>query len=330
MRKKKLPAVTILPGDILLMLDSSWLFYDCFAEIFAQIRSEGGKIYTVIYDLIPVLYPYLTISEIAAKFPGWLQTATQNSDGLITISRTVADELAGYIRKKELPFDRNLSIGYFHLGADIEGAAATAAIRPEIIEWFANNSNIFLAVGWLDRRKGQDFALDAFEALWQTGIDACLVFAGKEGWNREELVHRILSHPQYGKRLYWANNPSDEEILYCYNHSTALIFPSLAEGFGIPIIEAAYHGLPVICSDIPVFREIAGDFATYFSLESPLCLANTLQSWLSQPLRPDITAMPKLTWEESARKLTDVILKGNWYKVLPPPENSENISGRHR
>jgi glycosyltransferase involved in cell wall biosynthesis len=314
----KQPAIRTEWNDILLMLDSSWSFYDQFSEVFTQVRRQRGSIYTVVYDLIPILYPHLTPSETSTIFPRWLHSAIQNSDGLLCISKAVADELIRYITEKEIPLDHTLKIGYFHLGADIKIVSSEVNVRPQVKEWFDNSSAHFLMVGWIDPRKGHDFALDAVEKLWAAEIDAKLIFAGKEGWNRREFISRVFSHPEYSKNLLWVNNPTDAEIVYCYRHAAALLVPSVAEGFGIPLIEAAHHGTPVICSDIPVFREVAGDFVTYCSLESPQNLTDILISWLKQPEHPRTAQMPRHTWGQSAQQLMNIILDENWYQILPP------------
>lgn len=312
------PKIQAQWNDILFMLDSSWFFYDNFSEVFTEVRRQKGKIYTVVYDLIPILHAAITPPDIACGFPRWLHAAIQSSDGLVCISRAVADELIDYIEQQNIPYDQPLNIGYFHLGADFKVAASEAEVRPLVDDWFAADGKTFLIVGWIDARKGQDFALEAFEKLWAAGSDVRLVFAGKHYYNRRRLIARVLSHPEYGKRLLWINTPTDAEMRYCYRHATALLFPSIAEGFGIPLIEAAHHGLPVLCSDIPVFREIAGDYATYFPPASPQGLAEALAAWLDEPQHPDIAQMPRCTWEQSSQQLLQVILHHGWYKTLPP------------
>ena len=84
------------------------------------------------------------------------------------------------------------------------------------------------------------------------------------------------------------------------------------------MIEAAQHGLPIIARDIPVFREVAGESAYYFSGEDPQVLANALQSWLSLgDAVPASTGITPLTWHQSSRQLLDVVLKERWYRFWP-------------
>ena len=119
--------------------------------------------------------------------------------------------------------------------------------------------------------------------------------------------------------MFLIENLNDCELQYCYKRSAALLFASAGEGFGLPIIEAAQHRLPVIASDIPVFREIGGDHITYFSRESPSCLVESIKEWIDLERAgrlPDVSKIPWLTWDESAEQLVQVILENRWYKVI--------------
>jgi glycosyltransferase involved in cell wall biosynthesis len=305
-------------GDVLLMLDSSWASYEQFTDIYVLIRRRFGRVYTVVYDLIPILHPEFFPLDLVAIFSRWLTSATALSDGLVCISRSVADELIGYIGTAGLTYPRDLKIGYFNLGADIPLTNTDEPVRSSLSDYFQRDSfPVFLMVGTIEPRKGHAFVLDAFEELWASGFNIGLCIAGRQGWNVKPFMARLKCHPEFQRRLFWAESPSDAEVIYGYQHAKALIFASIAEGFGLPIVEAAQHGLPVLCSDIPVFREVGGEHVTYFSLDSPACLAETVRAWLRQPTPPDSSKIPWLTWEQSTAQLLDVILNNKWYKVLP-------------
>jgi len=87
---------------------------------------------------------------------------------------------------------------------------------------------------------------------------------GKMGWKMDVFKVRLDTHPELNKRLFWLNGISDAYLEKVYGACRALIAASVAEGFGLPLIEAAQKGLPVLARDIPVFREVGGTGATYF------------------------------------------------------------------
>ena len=78
------------------------------------------------------------------------------------------------------------------------------------------------------------------------------------------IVEKLRHHPELGKRLFWLEGISDEYLEKVYATCVCLIAASEDEGFGLPLIEAARHRIPILARDIPVFREVAGDHASYF------------------------------------------------------------------
>lgn len=90
---------------------------------------------------------------------------------------------------------------------------------------------------------------------------------------------------------------------------------SLDEGLGLPLIEAAKHAQPILARDLPVFREIAGDHATYFSGTAPRDLADAPRRWMRDRTAGKVRGtaeMPWLTWEQSARQFTEVVFGDRW------------------
>jgi glycosyltransferase involved in cell wall biosynthesis len=160
-------------------------------------------------------------------------------------------------------------------------------------------------------------------------VDVNLIVVGAEGWRDlprdmrrtiPEIVARLQSHHERGKRLFWLNGPSDEYLEKIYAASSCLIAVAEGEGFGLPLIEAARHGLPIIARDIRVFREVAGEHAFYFAAEKP-DLAQAIKDWLRlyrTGQHPNSAEIPKTTWAQSAARVTDVLLKGDWYASVAP------------
>jgi glycosyltransferase involved in cell wall biosynthesis len=308
--------VRLRPGDHLLMLDSSWAEYDQFAGIFAKARASRVPITTAVYDLLPLL---LNEEDV---FPGgkpwferWLATAINTSDNLVCISRAVADELIQHIMTHGLG-RKGLRIGYWHLGSSFPqfDSDSFATSSPKMHRPYA------LMVGTIEPRKNHFKALDAFERLWNNGSDLALVIAGRTGWLVDDFVARVKNSPQLNKKLFFRENICDAEIAELYRGAEALLFVSKGEGFGLPLVEAAHYGIPVICSDIPVFREIAGDHATYLDIKDADTIASGIADWQARKANgriPLSTHIPRLTWAESANELFNVIRNNKWYWEKP-------------
>ncbi len=305
--------ITFVPGDIFLMLDSSWARYKEFFPIFDSARKASASIVTAIYDLLPITLPTGNIVDGGKEwFTGWFEDAIAQSDGLVCISNAVADDVTTYIGSTQ-DATKKPKVGYWHLGSDINATvAADTAIADKL-----QNLEYLLMVGTIEPRKSHGVALAAMEKLWGEGVDLSLCIVGKEGWMVSDLMSRLRSHPQLGKRLFIFEGSNDDDIQLLYTKAKALLFISKGEGFGLPLVEAANVGTPIICSDIPVFREIAGNFATYVNHQNHDELAEQLNQWLKTyeaGSLPDTRQMPKLTWEESAANLLDVIINNKWLK----------------
>ena len=223
-----------------------------------------------------------------------------------------------------------------HLGADL-GVPATAdpaAAFPELPAALtaAPATPTFLMVGTIEPRKGHLQALAAFELLWQQGVDVHLVIVGNEGWRPLSaperrtiplIVQRLERHPELGRRLFWLKGISDAALDEVYRRSACLLAASEGEGFGLPLIEAALHRLPILARALPVFREVAGEHAHFFSGDDGAALAAAVREWLALSAAgraPASTPMRWLTWQQHARQLLRVLALAPADAAAPPRE----------
>lgn len=300
------------PGDIFLGLDLQQHVVQAQADYLKQIHRLGVGIHFVIYDLLPILHPYAFPPEAGEGHSKWLKLVTQ-FDSAICISKSVADELAGWLKSTGGELLRQPRINWFHLGADIQNSDPSLGMETEAESRLAllKARPTFLMVGTLEPRKGHAQTVEAFEQLWQSGLDVNLAMVGKRGWMVEALIARIQAHPELNTRLFWFDGISDEYLEEIYAASTCLIAASYGEGFGLPLIEAAQHKLPIMARDIPVFREVAREHASYFEARLPEELAHSVKSWLKlfeARQHPVADEMPWLTWSESAEQIRRAIL----------------------
>ena len=311
-------------GDLFLGLDLATHGTRLNEPRLQQFRNRGVQIYFVVYDILPILRPHMFAPSAEPDFKAWLPMIARVADGLVCISRAVADEVADYLDALdvvETPARRPLQIGYFHLGADIgssEPSAGLPAAADDILRQLAARPTV-LMVGTIEPRKGHAQALAAFELLWARGIEVNLVIVGKQGWMVESTVAQLRQNPRAGKQLLWLDSASDEMLGKLYATAQVLLAASEGEGFGLPLIEAAQHGIAIIARELPVFREVAGEHAYYFDGETPAALANAVAAWLrlhAEGRAPVSSGMPWLTWSESTLQLRSCILEQRWHRTL--------------
>lgn len=306
------PWVDCWNGDIFVGLDLQHHVVAAQTEILSHWRNRGVKVCFVVYDLLPIFLPSYFAPQEEALHSEWLKNITK-FDGCLCISKAVADELNEWCALNVKDRLRPLAVEWFHLGADIDASAPSKGLpdnAKSLLDQFIA-APTFLMVGTLEPRKGHSQVLAAFEVLWQQGVDVNLVLVGKQGWQVDALIAHLKQHPQAGKKLHWLEGISDEFLDKVYANSTCLILASYGEGFGLPLIEAAQHNLPIFARDIPVFREVAGEHAEYFTSQSPEQLANAIGEWLVKYKNGTVALsenMPWLTWQQSAQQLVSKIL----------------------
>ena len=177
------------------------------------------------------------------------------------------------------------------------------------------NKRFILAVSSIDPRKNFSMLVKAFK-----GIEGCqLYIVGKQNhvFSQQNGLNEDIPNVKFLGRV------SDEELRRLYNQAVCFIFPSIYEGFGLPLLEAMTCGCPVLASDIPVFREVCGDAAIYFnpydetsirhSIDYFLSLANQEQEKLQTA---GYERAQRFSWEQSARDIIDFINEKMNYNTI--------------
>lgn len=303
--------INIRAGDLFLVLDFQDVIASTQEKFYQEIRERGAKIYFVVYDLLPVTMPNFFNNAVSENFKKWLRVVA-SGDGALCISQTVALQLGEWLSSQQLLANQTYRIGWFHLGADIDSSLPTLGIPADgeaTITKLSQNVS-FLMVGTIEPRKGYQQVIDAFEILWAKNIEINLVIVGKLGWMVEEIANQIKNHPRLNVNLFWLDGISDEYLGKIYLACNCLIAASFGEGFGLPLIEAANNNKPIIARDIPVFKEVAKDYAFYFSSPDPDDLSNAILAWLDlykKGLEPKSSMMPKISWDQSKEQLLEFL-----------------------
>ena len=304
----------IKKGDVLLLPDNSWhLPLSNIKKSVEHFKYKGGIVIGLCHDIIPITYPRLHYSKADAKrFINWINFVAQNSSGFIAVSNTVKCELQEYINSKNI--NDKLYYDSFLLGSDFNKIKVLSKLDEgsKLKKVFENGNSTYLIVSTIEPRKNHKFLLDVFDALWNKDIKVNLCIVGKFGWMVKKIKKRILKSRYLNKKLFVFNRLNDQELAYCYKNSKALVFPSIAEGFGLPIIESLQSGLPVLASDTRIHNEVGGKSCDYFSLDNPTRLAERIEQ-IEQGLYHlpviNFKELKVVSWEESIRILITKLLK---------------------
>ncbi|MFO0922750.1 MAG: glycosyltransferase family 1 protein [Pirellulales bacterium] len=316
------PKLTIHEGDLVILPDAYWTRRGVWKAA-QHARQQGAVVATLIYDLIPLTHPEFVGAKRCAGFREYLHHAIENSDILTSISATVSDELERYIDANRATLKRiPTHLNHFTLGAEFH--RAKGEVRTGLKELFPNEpakqqKPPYLMVATFDPRKNHRYLLDAFDRLWNDGSDAKLVLIGRVGSLCEDLIQRIQNHPQIGKQLFAFHDVQDFELQHCYQFCRGVLFPSIVEGFGLPIVESLWFGKRTFASDTPIHREVGKEDCIYFDLADPQSLATKIQAWEKQAENSELTLPTRrpFTWKESSIQFLSQILDVMEAKNVP-------------
>jgi glycosyltransferase involved in cell wall biosynthesis len=171
-----------------------------------------------------------------------------------------------------------------------------------------------LAVGNLQPRKNLVRLIQAFRILVESHHqEVDLVIVGPQRYRAEEVLQAAAGAAT--ERIHFTGYVTDRQLAACYSRSSAFVFPSLYEGFGLPALEAMAHGIPVACSDVDALRDVCGDAALLFDPLSVDSIANAIDkvlkdSDLRQRLsKAGIARAAQFSWEKSAQLTLEVYRK---------------------
>lgn len=292
---RDLPSVDFKEGDVLFLGDASWN-YPVWREA-RDARRRGARVVTVLYDLIPVRQPQFVPRLTTIAFEKWLGRVIPWSDVVLCISKSVEDDLHRYASQHAMELHRTAS---FRLGCDpLPAGGEPLSIRAQLRE-FLSGAPCFTAIGSVEPRKNYGFILDVFEKLWRQGVDARLLILGRRTVESADLLQRIERHSEFGARLLVMHDANDSEVAFAYAGGRALLFASLAEGFGLPLVEARARGSAVIASDLPAFAELADEGVSLFPAGSANAMEKLVLSHLRSPCQA--RASEPFTWTDTARQ----------------------------
>ncbi len=211
-----------------------------FGRILRLRRERHLPTIAIVYDILPVLHPEWFLPRAREHYRAYLQQLLRVSDHIVVTSAVVRTGLL------ELGWRIPGEIHVMPLGSTFAQQPPTSAAAPPLG---------LMYVSTVAPRKGHLLLLEAFDTLRSRGMDTRLTIVGKLGWMADELATAITSHPEFGSRLNWERNATDDDIVRTAHHCHVGVIPAEDEGYGLFLDESLTLGLTCVARDIPVFRE---------------------------------------------------------------------------
>ncbi len=230
-------------------------------ELFEAVHAAGGRAHVLVHDMIPLEHPEWQRSGTVARFAQRMRAVSAHAD--LVIYNSAAS--AAVARRHFGEWGRIPPGVIAHLGVTVakpDPSALPPHLKPA--------RPYFVTIGTIEPRKNHALLLDAWQELARSGSPPTLYVVGARGWNNAAVFARL---DQGVPGIVELPNLDDGAMAALVANASAMLFPSRAEGFGLPPCEAVLLGTPVVASDLPVIREVLGELPIYAD-------ANDMYSWV--------------------------------------------------
>jgi len=223
------------------------------------IAATGLRTVYLVHDLIPVRYPRFCRDGEAERHRLRMRNALKSAAGIIANSQATLDDLADFAAEENMRMPPSVA-AWLAPPPPVQPAASgdPGLSLPAGRPWF-------VTLGTIEGRKNHALLLRTWQRLAARLGDQApvLLVIGQRGWKADDVFALLDGCPPLKPHVRELGQCSDEDLAFYLSGARALLMPSFAEGFGLPVVEALAYGTPVLASDLPVYREIAGDIPLY-------------------------------------------------------------------
>lgn len=251
----KLPLRPVTAGSWVLNMGHSGLDRPSYL---AWLRRKKIRLLVMAHDLIPVTHPQFCQVDATRQHEKRLQVILGQSVGIVSNSRHTADALRTYAQALKTPIPP-MAVIPLGIHQQQENPSPAQASRP-----------YFVVLGTLEPRKNHAFLLYLWQRMmaeWPRESIPGLRIIGQVGWMCGGIVHELHFNEPLKMHVEFLPHCNDAEVVTHLRAAQALLFPSHAEGFGLPLLEALALGVPVLANPLPVFTEIAGNIPDYLDTD---------------------------------------------------------------
>jgi glycosyltransferase involved in cell wall biosynthesis len=266
---------------------------------YTALRKWQGPVIVTVFDMIHERFPHLFSGSSNEQLRRQKRRCILRADVILCISQTTQKDVQQFFgidadRTRVVPL---ASSEPFRILDKADGGSKLPTKKPFLL---------YVGTG-RDNHKNFRVLVQAYRR-WPGKDNFDLVVVGKP-WSEDEMQH--FADIGIMDRVHLLTHVNDEELCRLYNRACAFVYPSLFEGFGIPVLEAMACGCPVIASRIPTTLEVAGDCPVYFDPATPDSLVAAFDKVLSEGRNADrvrvgVERVKRYSWEETARQILEV------------------------
>jgi glycosyltransferase involved in cell wall biosynthesis len=326
------------PDDILVCAGSGWGHTNI--ESLCALKSRVGfRMVLLCHDLIPLIFPRFYRDSDVSAFRSYMNRALAVADQIIVNSQKVEADCRAYCAQQGI-VGPDVTMASF--GCDVGGVHAKAETRLPVA---LSPGRFALLVSTIEPRKGHRMLYRAWRRLTAQGVPQAagfkLVFAGRPGWMVDDLLADIRGDTQTAGHLLVIHDADDETLAALYQGAAFCVYPSLYEGYGLPIIEAFAHGKAVLTSNGGALLERAQGLSPCLDPNDEQAWYDTMRQWIESPqarapYEQEIRARFRHpTWSEAAAGFFDKVFAANppgtrGFDEAPPMSDGQGSTGNAR
>jgi glycosyltransferase involved in cell wall biosynthesis len=249
---------TFSAGDVYISLGLDWDQKDM-GFLYNLKRQLHLKVLLFCYDIIPILFPHYCVAGVPEKFPGYFADAAWCADKILCISDCSRRDLAGYLESVGAPVP---ALDVVRLGSNVTTKADTP---PSSVAKKIDSHRFILFVSTIESRKNHKVLCQAYQKLLKEGHKdlPLLIFVGMKGWGVDDLILELQSNKQLKPYVRILEHISDSDLVYLYSKSMFTVYPSLYEGWGLPVAESLACGKFCLASSAASIPEVGGNLIEY-------------------------------------------------------------------
>lgn len=264
------PTADFRKGDVVLLMGAGWN-EDQLIDNLCEVRQKIGiKIVQHINDVLPVYQPHLFADDLPRVFTPYIEKIIRNADMVTAISKATAKDIATFCTERQI---KQPPVKVVRLGEDIKVSQPAKPVNVEIADTF------LLCVGTVEIRKNYLLIYQAVKlAQLENKPLPQIVIVGRKGWLTGDLTHVLTKDPSIAGKIVWLNSVDDQQMDWLFHHAAFTLFPSLCEGWGLPVAESLQHGKFCLASGVSSMLEIGDGMIDYFSpFDARSCMDKMLQ-----------------------------------------------------
>lgn len=297
------PAAKFGAGDVYLTMGLDW-DHNKLDFLYREKKRTGVKVLNFAYDIIPVKFPHYYPSGKFDLFSVYFATMGWTADMVICISQCTARDLGQFLDEVGVPRPP-MTVVRLGDALPVEGTMQPSAEVSELLK-----EPFLLAVSTIEIRKNHETLYRAFLRLIESGLEVPkLVFVGMMGWRVDDFVFSLRNDPRVADRIVILDHVSDADLSTLYRTCLFTLYPSLYEGWGLPVAESLSYGKFCLASNAASIPEIAGDIIDYADPWNVPLWAEKIWHYCSNPLELHkreqlIASRYRLTsWETTADQM---------------------------